>query len=433
MNKEPDDGVLARIDAINILHRWMETEDFPDRMMISVPPFRRGFVMDLVYTTIRHLRAMDFVLEEFVRRPPGTTAMAALLMGTCQLLKMQDVAEHAAIHATVEALREIAGDQQVGFANAVLRSIQRNAEKIMISLEAAPLAVRESHLDEQVQRWESFYGKERAEAICKWDNTSGCVTVVTLPRGPGVKKLLSMFQENDIQATAHPGMPDRAINIPHGSQVEKLPGFDKGYFLIQDPATLEAVRLLDVRPGHRVLDACAAPGGKSVQIGLLLNGRGKLVCMDCWEDRLIPLKENLHKFNLIDTTAEVVLGDARKIHLKHVGGKLFDRILVDAPCSNTGVQRRRVDAKWRFSADRLKTLAETQSDILRNVSRLLADNGKLVYSTCSLEKEENEDIVQDFLKTHRQFVLRDSTALVPPDGEMDGAYAAVLQKSIERR
>lgn len=422
-----DDGVLARADAIQILRRWMDTEEFPDRMMVGVPPFRRGFVMDLVYTTLRHVRALDYVLEPLVQREPPEHAMPALLVGACQILQMPDVAEHAAVHATVEALKHLDGDRAAGFVNAVLRNIQRKLDAIRAELAAAPLAVRASHPDEQVERWTTRFGAERAAEICAWDNLPASVTVLTVPRGPSVAELLAAFEAAGVKAEAHPGAPERAAVLPHGSHVEDLPGFKEGAFSIQDPATLEAVLLLDVRPGMRVLDGCAAPGGKSVQIGLRLDGHGSLLAMDCWPDRLPPLEENLRRFKLGDV-ARAMLGDARRISLGEVGGRRFDRILLDVPCSNTGVQRRRADARWRFSAERLGQLTQTQAEILENGASLLGPGGRLVYSTCSLEREENEAVVEAFLQRHGDFTLVDHVALVPPDRGMDGAFAAALAR-----
>ena len=422
-----DDGVLARVDALKILKNWMDSEEFPDRMMGSVPPFRRGFVMDLVYTTLRNVRALDFATEEFIRSEPQAHAMPALLIGACQLLKMESVAEHAAIHATVEALKSLDGEFPAKFVNAVLRNIQRQKERIAAQLAAAPLAVRESHPDEQVERWERKFGAARAAAICEWDNMPAAVTVLTVPRGPSAAALLENFAKAGVNASPHPGLPEEALVLPHGSHVEELPGFAQGAFSIQDPATLAAVKLLDIAPGMRVLDACAAPGGKSVQIGLRLDGRGLLVSMDCWRDRLPPLEENLARFRLLEL-AQVVVGDAKKAALRDIGGRPFDRILLDVPCSNTGVQRRRADSRWRFSAERLETLSQTQSAILENAANLLTRDGKIVYSTCSLEDEENTAVVTDFLQRHRDFRLAGESFSVPPDRQTDGAYAALLAR-----
>jgi len=426
----PDDGTLARIDALEILSRWEESGEFPDRMLGDVPPFRRPFVMDLVYTTVRNARALAFAVDSFVRRPPEQRhAYAAALLGAAQILLMPDVAQHAEVHSTVEALKRLDGPVAAGFVNAVLRNLLRNEPAVRASLAAAPLAVRESHVDEQVERWTARWGAERAEAICKWDNRPASVTLVPLPGRPTAPQILAALLAEKVAATRHPGLPSAAVVIPHGSHVDRLPGFREGLFAIQDPATLEAVRLLDVRPGQRVLDACAAPGGKTVQIAARLAGRGSLLATDCWRDRLRPLRENLERFGFA-RFVRVAVGDAKRIAPRDVGGEPFDRILADVPCSNTGVQRRRADARWRFEAGRLATLASTQLAILENLAtRHLAPGGRLVYSTCSIEKEENEDVIEAFLARHPDFRCVDQVAQVPPDRECDGAFAAAIERA----
>ena len=426
----PDAGTRTRVDAIRILKRWTDAGDFPDRMFGEIPSARRGFAMDLVYATVRNVRALDSALRAFLaREPEHPHAMVALLLGAAQILKMPDVAEHAAVFSTVEALKALDGPQPCGFANAVLRNLLRNKAAALDALSRAPLAVRESHPDAQVARWTARFGAERAEALCKWDNEPASPVVLSLPRRPPAAQLMASFLAAGVEAKRHPGVPERAIVIPHGSRVDRLPGFADGMFSIQDPATLEAVRLLDVRPGQRVLDACAAPGGKSVQIAALLEGTGgSLVSMDCWRDRLEPLRDNLRRFGF-DGLARVVLGDAKRVRLPDLGGAPFDRILADAPCSNTGVQRRRADARWRFDETRLATLAEVQSAILDNLAGLLAPGGRLVYSTCSLEEEENDAVVAGFLDRHPDWRLADRAALVPPDRFCDGAFAAALERA----
>lgn len=426
----PDDGALSRIDAIRVVARWMETGEFPDRMLGGVPPFRRGFVMDLVYTTVRRVRALSFALDGFVsRRPAQPHAWPALLVGAAQIFDMEGVPDHAAVSSTVEALKFLDGPACTGFANAVLRNLLRNLPAVRASLAAAPLALRSSHLDEQVARWTARWGEERAEALCKWDDAPARVTVLSLPGGPSVPQLMAAFENAGVAARVHPGAPSRALTIPHGSRVDALPGFAEGFFAIQDPATLEAVRLLDAKPGMRVWDACAAPGGKSVQIAARMGGKGSLLATDCWRDRLEPMRENFRRFRLDPSFARIAVADAKRASPRDLGDGPFDRILADVPCSNTGVQRRRADARWRFSAERLASLAETQLAILENVAlRHLAPGGRVVYSTCSVEREENEDVVEAFLRRHPDFRLADSSALVPPDKECDGAFAAAIER-----
>lgn len=434
----PDDGTLSRCDALRILDEWMQTDAFPDRMFGRVPAFRRGFVMDLTYMTVRHIRALSFALDSFLENPPERPyAHAALLLGAAQLLHMPSIAEYAGVSATVEALKVLGSGSCAGLVNAVLRNLLRQRATVEAALAKAPLAVRESHTDEQVARWTRIYGAEKAQAICRWDNEPAGVTVLTLPNVPGgtplapypsVEALRAAFLGAGVDATPHPHFPVCALCLPHGSHVDTLPGFAEGRFAIQDPATLAAVELLDVRPGQRVLDACAAPGGKTIQIAARMGRRGELFAMDCWTDRTALMRENFHRFGL-ERFIRAGKGDAKGVTLRDLGGRRFDRILADVPCSNTGVQRRRVDARWRFNPARLAELTRTQSLILENLSRLLAPGGRLVYSTCSIEPEENGELVRAFLRDHPAFQLAGETVHVPPDDGCDGAYAAALTLS----
>ena len=432
MAAAPDDGTLSRIDALRIIARWDGTGDFPDRMFDGVPPFRRPFVTDLVYAVVRRIRAIDYVLRLFVsREPPQRSVWHALVLGGAQILDMHGIPPHAAVSSTVEALKASGEWRSAGFVNAVLRNLLRNLPAARQALESAPLPVRASHLDEQVRRWTERWGEERAAAICAWDDTPAAVTVLSLPGGPSAPSILSSFLAAGVASEIHSGVPSRAVTVRHGTRAIDLPGFAEGLFSIQDPATLEAVRLLDARPGMRVWDACAAPGGKSVQIAAAMRGEGSLLSTDCWRDRLEPMKENFRRFRIDPGFAAVGVADAKLATRGDLGGAgPFDRILADVPCSNTGVQRRRADARWRFSSERLAVLASTQLAILENVAlRHLAPGGRVVYSTCSIEREENEGVVEEFLRRHRAFRMVSSSFLVPPDKQCDGAFAAALERA----
>jgi 16S rRNA (cytosine967-C5)-methyltransferase len=192
-----------------------------------------------------------------------------------------------------------------------------------------------------------------------------------------------------------------------------LESFRKGWFYIQDPSTLLAVRELDPHPGEVILDLCAAPGGKATFIAQLMNNEGRIVAHDNVPDRLKLVTENCQRLGMVN----VVLATPTELNLER---KPFDRILVDAPCSNTGVLRRRVDLRWRIQPDEIERLRTTQLDLLQKSAARLKPGGTLVYSTCSLEPEENTEQVQQFLATQPSFKLERERQLLPFADGVDG-------------
>jgi 16S rRNA (cytosine967-C5)-methyltransferase len=204
--------------------------------------------------------------------------------------------------------------------------------------------------------------------------------------------------------------------------LNSLASFRDGWFYVQDPSTLLAARELAAQPGETVLDLCAAPGGKTTFLAQLMNNDGKIVACDISEERLRLLRENCARLGV--TCVETTQNSKLKIqNLK------FDRILVDAPCSNTGVLRRRVDLRWRISPAEILRLRQTQLDLLKLAATKLKPGGVLVYSTCSLEPEENSEVVKEFLREHAGFKLESESALLPFADNVDGAYIARLKHS----
>jgi 16S rRNA (cytosine967-C5)-methyltransferase len=223
--------------------------------------------------------------------------------------------------------------------------------------------------------------------------------------------------------------------------VTEVEGFAEGAFVVQDPATAGAVELLDIAPGQTVLDFCAAPGGKTAQIAWRLNGTGRLVAQEVNPKRLARLKENLARLRLASVEvvpslnglapAGMAAGTAANSIDSHNGidGRtVFDRVLIDAPCSNTGVLRRRPDARWRWNEEHLKQLTALQAQILDAAAAFVAQGGRLIYSTCSNEPEENGEQVAAFLARHPDFTEVARRESVPFETDHDGAFACALER-----
>ena len=396
----------SRREAIFILTRWLATHDFPDRLLPDGPD--RAFITDLVYTTVRRRRTLEWVLQQLMRRLPQGETGAALLAGACQILFMPDVAEYAAVNETVEAAK-LASKQTAGLVNAVLRNLLRQRETLLARLAKESVGIRTSHPDALITRWRERFGAEETLALCEWNNTP-VETFLAYP----------------------PGADEPFVPMPRGARVTEMPGFEEGAFIVQDPATAVSVDLLAVRPGLSVLDACAAPGGKTVQIAWRMgvpgpDPRHRLVALDLHEDRLRLVRENLARTRQEWVT--VCSGDLTQnpsSALSEFG--LFDRILLDVPCSNTGVLRRRPDARWRWTTPRMKSLAATQAVMLENALTLLAPGGRLVYSTCSLEPEENRRQITVLRKRHPEIACIGVEERIPTRHATDGVFACALER-----
>ena len=389
----------SRRTAAFIVARWIATHEFPNEMLPKGGP-DRAFVQDLVYTTVRRFRPLRAVLGELLKTWPKGELEALVLVGASQILYMPDVPDFAAVNETVAAAKMgDRGKRLDRVVNGVLRNLLRRRAEFEAKLAAAPLAERESFPNALVSRWTERYGAEGAEKLARWHNTPA---ETWLARKGSFEKL------------------------PRGEKVADQPGFAEGDFIVQDPATAGAVDLLDAAPGLSVLDFCAAPGGKTVQIAWRMGGprscaaAGMIVAQEVNPKRLARLKENLVRMKLDNVTAVQKVED----------GKLFDRVLVDAPCSNTGVIRRRPDARWRWNADHLAQLVALQREILEAAAAHVKPGGRLVYSTCSNEPEENAEQVAAFLAAHPDFTEVDRRESVPFETGYDGAFACALVRHV---
>lgn len=377
----------ARRTAAFVVARWLLTKEFPANLLPEGPD--RAFVQDLVYTVIRRLRPLRHVLGAFVKQWPKGELEALLYVGAAQILYMDDVPDFAAVNETVAAAKACENPSVARVINGVLRNLirQRASVSLGTELETFPSAL--------ARRWTARFGADSAERLAAWHNAPA---VTYLARKDG-----------------------SFVALERGTKVTDAPGFSSGDFIVQDPGTRLAVELLDPRPGERILDACAAPGGKTVQ--LAWRGADVTAC-EVNPRRRARLEENLRRLKLGNVT---VVG---ALPTPPPPGPLppYSKVLVDAPCSNTGVFRRRPDARWSWSEAKLAELVRLQSEILDTAAALVAPGGRLVYSTCSNEPEENEAQAEAFLARHPDFTLREVQEALPFETDHDGAFAAAFTR-----
>ena len=416
----------SRLVAAEIISQWLVERHFPDRQLAKTE-HDNAFIMEVVNGVVRKRNILQWLEQGMVPKEPEPFFKAVLYVGLYQLLFMDNVEEYAAINETVDAAKgRPGGHGNANMVNAVLRRAQREADQIARELKRQPDDIRLSHPDFLLERWRRQFGEIEARKLAEWNNQPPQTILRVEQAVISPTDFLAKFSEAGIELEPHPFSDrEKFYTLPRGFAVRKLPGYAEGWFTVQDPATSVPIDLLRPFPGESVLDACAAPGGKTAMIASRMKGEGELVAMDLHDDRIAVLKENMGRLGL--DWVEIVQGDARKPK-KALGDRRFDAILLDVPCLNTGVLRRRIDARWRVNTNRLKAITEIQYDLLSACAELLKENGRIVYSTCSLEPEENEDLIARWVREHPGFIKAKARKTFPPKTGTDGAFAAVIRK-----
>jgi 16S rRNA (cytosine967-C5)-methyltransferase len=407
-----------------------------DRRAAGLDARDRRWTQELVYGTLRHRAWLDAVIGDRVR---GGLArldpdlIDLLRLGAQQLLCMGSVPAYAAIGETVELAKQRHGIGASKLANAVLRRIDRERDDLKVENPADPiaaLALKFSHPRWLVARWVARWGADETAALLEANNHQA--PLVIRPFGVVREQLEAMLESSGVDVGDAPLVRDSLL-IGGGVGLRGLGAFQQGLFFVQDPAATLVAQYAAFPPGARVADLCAAPGGKAVELSRTAEF---VVASDASLARLGRLRETISRLELHNV--HPVVGDIRAGAIAQMGA-----VLVDAPCSGTGTFRRHPDARWRLTPNDIAVLAAAQRSILHAAASSVAPGGLLVYSTCSLETEENDAQVETFLTMHPDFTLEP-----PPDGTVpsavldagrlrvmpqrhgaDGAFAARMRRS----
>ena len=408
----PAKNFHVRQAAVSALRAWAKGHDYAEslvdrhaqRRKLSGPD--RALLQAILFGVLRHRRVLDQWISKLRQGKLDAETRDVLRVGLCQILIL-DIPDHAAVNETVEA-----GKAPVRpLINAVLRKAIATRKRLMDDLGEMPPAVLYSHPDWLYNRWRKSFGKAEAIAIMEWDN----------------QPAETFFRLNPLSPTTEEIPGEKLDQSPGYYRLEgKLPTslLASGAIYIQDPATRHCVELLAPQPGEKILDACAAPGGKAFLIAAALGGGKGLTCTDSNEKRLPRLEENLSRLQI--QPDEISVHDWTKPAPERFHGA-FDAILLDVPCSNTGVIRRRVDVRWRLQPADIENLTKIQTAILENALPCLKPGGRIVYSTCSIEDSENIELVKSFAAAN-SLKLGDSIRITPVQHGTDGAFAARLQR-----
>jgi 16S rRNA (cytosine967-C5)-methyltransferase len=421
----------------------------------SLSPADRGLCQEITYGVVRWQATLDWLIARKTSGREQKPALQNLLrLGLYQIFWLDRIPDHAAVHETVELAKQNGFGSQAGFVNAVLRGYLREQDetrKLLAGLKISQPALGWSHPEWLVARWQQRWGIEKTASLLEWNNTppktfarvntlkfrrdelhesqtSGIKSGTRITRPSEFKDvgdLLTRWREENVEYdfVRRDWLEENLVfELKSHPPLNSLASFRDGWFYIQDSSTLLAVCKLGPQPGETILDFCAAPGGKTTFIAQLMNNQGRIIAHDVSEERLKWIQENCARLGV--TCVETILPST--LNLQPSTG--FDRVLVDAPCSNTGVMRRRVDLRWRIQPEEIERLRAAQLDLLKQAATQLKPGGALVYSTCSLEPEENQEVVKQFLSEHAGFKLKGERELLPFIDGVDGAYVAWMKK-----
>jgi 16S rRNA (cytosine967-C5)-methyltransferase len=437
--------------AYSVLLRIQKEGCYADQLMdrelssgrLSGPD--RGLFAELVFGVLRRQGTLDHILSGLLTQPLARQEPQVLIflrLGLYQLLYLDRIPESAAVNESVNLAKQIL-PRASGLVNAVLRNYLRHKDSVTFpdpaAAPAASIAARHSHPAWLVKLWFSQIGEAETELLAEASSRQPPLTLRANTLATTREELLERFAANGI--TAAP-----CLFSPFGLMVEGrhhipgLPGFREGLFAVQDEASQLAGILLEPQPGERVLDTCAAPGGKATHLAQLMDNRGELLAMDVSGSKLPLIQEAAQRLGI--TIIRTRMADL--LQSGAFPADAFDRVLLDAPCSGLGVIRRNPEAKWRLTPEDITRLAATQKVMLKNAIRMLRPGGVLLYSTCSTTLEENEAVVGDFLSRHPHCVLENLNQQFPDLRElfteegmfrawphrhgMDGFFSARIRK-----
>jgi 16S rRNA (cytosine967-C5)-methyltransferase len=421
----------------------------------QLSPADRGLCQEIVYGIVRWQATLDWLIARKTDGREQKPALQNLLrLGLYQIFRLDRIPDHAAVNETVELAKQNGFGAQAGFVNAILRGYLREHDetrKLLAGLKISQPALGWSHPEWLVARWQKRWGIEKTASLLEWNNTppktfarvntlkfrrdelhesqtSGIKLGTRITRPSEFKDagdLLTRWRDENVEYdfVRRDWLKENLVfELKSHPPLNSLASFRDGWFYIQDPGMLLAVCQLGPQPGETILDLCAAPGGKTTFIAQLMNNQGRIIAQDVSEERLKWIQENCARLGV--TCVETILPSA----LNSQPSTGFDRVLVDAPCSNTGVMRRRVDLRWRIQPEEIERLHTAQLDLLKQAATQVKPGGVLVYSTCSLEPEENSEVLKQFLSDHADFKLESQRELLPFVDNVDGAYVARIKR-----
>ncbi len=438
----------VRGTAVKILDRIERTDSYLEKLLdhelknSDLSGQDKALLYELVHGVVRWMGRLDWILAGFYK---GQFSKAipvlknALRVALYQIMFLDKIPDYAIVNEAVDFVKKLQGQKPADITNAVLRNIIRSKNGLRYPDPAenlvSYLAAYYSHPTWLAKRWVDRYGREAVETLMAANNERPTLTLRINGLKVDRQEFEGLLQSVNLRYT--PGIyNDHFYRLQILTNIQNWQYFAEGYFAIQDESTGMPCLLLDVKPGMRVLDMCAAPGGKSAYIADLMSNTGEVVSLDKFESRVKMMQANLDRLGV--SIVKFVTTDALEYE-----DDLFDRVLVDAPCSGLGTLSKKPDIKWKRDLLDIKKLNPIQEDLLNKAAEMVKVGGAVVYSTCTIEPEENYEVVKKFLSEHENFRLDDASAYVdktivdgngciqslPHRDKMDGAFSARLVRT----
>lgn len=407
----------------------------------------RRFATELVYGSVRRQRTLDAIIDQLGKKKAHqqpTDLRTILHLGLYQLRYLTNIPVSAAINTTVELAKANKFAGLSGVVNGLLRQYDRistpNQDPLILPENPIErLGIFYSFPDWIIQLWVEQWGEAETEQLCEWMNQTPAIDLRINPLKTTIEEVENIFKSADILVRKIPHLPQALRLIGSTGAIQNLPGFKEGLWTVQDSSAQMVTHLLDPQPGETIIDACAAPGGKTTHIVELIKDSGKVWGCDRTPSRLKKLQENAQRLDL--KSIEICTGDSRNFpQFTNVA----DRVLLDVPCSGLGTLHRHADARWRQTPENVKELSILQRELLDSASKYVKIGGILVYSTCTLHPLENEQVIQDFLATYPNWQIElpatnsQIYSLVTPSGwikvlphreQMDGFFMVRLRST----
>lgn len=440
----------VRATAVKILNRIERSDAYLDKVLDAelkagdISGVEKNLLVELVHGVMRWQGRLDWILNRYTHGnfpKSDINVKNALRIALYQIMFLDRLPHYAAVNEAVEFIKRIRGEKIAGLVNAVLRNIIRSLSDIQYPDKnddaAQYFSVFYSHPPWLVKRWLQRFPKDELERFLAANNEIPPLTLRINKLKTNPSEFLALL---DRQQVAYQGSSfiDYFIKVRSLAGITQLDIFQQGFFSIQDESAALPVLLLDPRPGDRIMDLCAAPGGKTTLIGELVDNRGSVIAVDKYEHKLNLIRLSCDRLGI--TSVETITADSSTLEVAPV-----DKVLVDAPCSGLGVLRKKPDLRWKREPEDIPHLVLLQENLMENAARLVKPGGILVYSTCTTEPEENESLVKAFLGRHPEFQLDNASqfvnkSVVTDDGfvqtfphrdHIDGSFAARLKKSLE--